>query len=123
MSDIKREFGVIMQLTSAQIVTHCQKRAEHHSKRAAFYLKKADEISGERREVPNPTFDDDDSATGYGKMSNRSSGIGNDPVAELHTNAMHHRSKAERFRFIATAIIPDHVFYFTLSQLNEIEIG
>jgi hypothetical protein len=116
------EFGVLMQMQSDEIRSHCQARATYHQGRASQYLKKADEITGMRRESPNPSFDQDgDESVGYGKFSNQAGT--NDPVAELHRQSAFHRAKAERFRFMASHIIPDRVFLFRLMDLTELEIG
>lgn len=118
-SESKRETGVFLQMTADEMSKHCMTRAEYHKGRANVYLRRADELTKDRREAPNPNFDGDDEQ-GYGKFSNASQ---NDPVAQMHRDAANHRGKAERFRFIATHVIPNEVYTLMVGDLAVLEIG
>lgn len=116
------EFGVLVQMQSDEIKAHCEMRATYHKERAVFYLGQADEITKKRRDSPNPSFDQEsDEQLGYGKHSNARPG--SDPVTELHQQSSFHRAKAERFRFVASHVIPSKLFRFRLTDLAELEIG
>lgn len=114
--------GIFLQITADEVAKHAKTRAEYHHQRAKTYLTKADEISALRRGAPNPTFDNEDDGTGYGKMSNRSSGQ-QDPVGELHRLAQFHRGHAERFRFMAEHVIEGRTYTLSMVDLAVLEIG
>jgi len=119
-NESKRETGVFLHMAADELAKHCLTRAEYHRGRANVYLKRADELTKDRREAPNPNFDGDDEV-GYGKFGNSSSQ--NDPVAQMHRDAAMHRGKAERFRFIASHVIPDETYTLTILELPALEIG
>jgi hypothetical protein len=113
--------GIKLYMSSTELSHHALKRADFHAQRAEAYSQKVAELRDMRKDNPAPSFDDADESPLKNSFSNSYGHT--DPITTLEAQARSHRSKSERFRFIAAHTVAGAEHILDLGDLTTLEIG
>lgn len=102
--------GFSLDITSLELREYCEKRAEHHGKRANLYEAEAKKISDIKQ-------GDDVETQMVSKVSNNQ-----DPVKELERSAKEHRKRERFFGFASEHFAKGRVYRLNHSDLSILEI-
>lgn len=94
--------GLKFGMASQELKSYLGERVTHHRERAAWYRKKADELTAGGVTSANIT--------------------GGDPVGAMNTKAKQHEQGAALFQFMHDHVIPDETYQLGDSDLTRLEI-